>query len=332
MTIQIEAKEISKSFGKLDVLKNVKLAVSQDEIFGIIGESGSGKTTLLNIIVGFMDSDSGKVLFESKPMSKPIKNIIGFATQENCVYNKLTVQENLNYFGKLYSLTDKQIKENSESILKLVELYDYKNMLAEHLSGGMQRRLNIACALIHNPKILILDEPTEDLDPILREEIIMLIKKINSQKTTVIMTSHLLDEAERICDTIAVLHNGIVIASGSPHELIDTYSKSKEIVIKAKDADFSKVLNIIKSIKEDKIIQRREEEIVVYTNDSEDLFPKVVQKIDEAKLDLIKLELKKPSLYEVFEFLVKKVQLKQIKQDEKLNEQKIVLPKEEVAK
>src|SRR3989344_8625018 len=174
MPSQIEIKNLFKSFGQHQVLKDVSLEIPPRKIFGIIGPSGCGKTTLLKTMIGFWTADSGKILYETRDLkrnSKFIRQIVGFATQENCVYPKLTVLENLEYFGTLSNVPRSTLLSNIEKVIKFVRLEDSGDELAENLSGGMQRRLDIAWALIHNPRILILDEPTEDLDPILRKDL-----------------------------------------------------------------------------------------------------------------------------------------------------------------
>ena len=191
----IRIENVTKKFGKHTVLNNLSLSIPDQGIFGIMGLSGCGKTTLLNIMIGFWQPDSGKVFFKSLEVHKNqkiINQIFGFATQDGSVYPKLTVVENLRYFGKLYNMEYSDIERRIPEILKLVELEDSKNVLAEELSTGMYRRLDIACSIIHNPKVLILDEPTGNLDPVLRKKVMAMIKRINDQGTNVIITSHLL--------------------------------------------------------------------------------------------------------------------------------------------
>ena len=185
----LKLEKINKKYGKFIVLNNVNVAVQVGEIFGIIGPSGSGKTTLLHTMIGFIKPDTGKVLFNNNlendnfvPVIKNldyIKKRIGFAAQHPSFYEKLTVFENLDYFGALYNLSKEARLTNINTLLELVELDHAKNIISKNLSGGMQRRLDIACSLIHHPDLLILDEPTSDLDPVLAKHIWNLIKKIN---------------------------------------------------------------------------------------------------------------------------------------------------------
>ncbi len=214
----VQVKGVNKKFGDNIVLRNVNLDVIKGELFCIVGTNGSGKTTLLKMLIGFLDPDEGEVFYHSKNIKKNVKEVrkdFGFATQENAFYPKLTVEENMRYFGNLYGLKKEILKENIEKLLKLVELHGAKKVLAENLSIGMERRLDIACSLIHNPKILILDEPTEDLDVTLRKAILNLIKAINKSGTTIIMTSHLLNEIQDSFDRIAILDNNSIIKVGT---------------------------------------------------------------------------------------------------------------------
>ncbi|MEK6974328.1 MAG: ABC transporter ATP-binding protein [Nanoarchaeota archaeon] len=225
----IELQKVSKKFGKNLVLDNIDLSIPFGEITGIIGASGSGKTTILNLLIGFYKQTSGKIKFQGRDIHKDYQNIsmiFGFATQGGSFYNELSVEENLCYFGKLYNLSLKEIKSRADNLLRLLELENARKFLARSLSTGMQRRLDIACALIHNPKVLILDEPTEDLDPLLRREVIEVLKRVKNTGTTIILTSHLLGEIENLCDKIAILHKGRIMKFDSPATLKKLYGKN----------------------------------------------------------------------------------------------------------
>ena len=190
----IEVKSLTKKFKDRIVLDNVNLDIPEGKIIGIIGINGSGKTTLLKTMLGFYKPNSGNIFYQGKKIEKiarAIKREFGYTSQDSSFYQKLTVKENMKYFGVLYGMHHKELIVNIKEILQFVELEEKKNVLAQNLSGGMQRRLDLACSMVHRPRILILDEPTEDLDPSLRRDIVNVIKKINKQGTTVIITSHL---------------------------------------------------------------------------------------------------------------------------------------------
>lgn len=222
----IQFLSVCKVYSKHIILDNLSLDIPYGEITGIIGSSGSGKTTILNILIGFIKQSSGKILFQSREVLKDITNvstIFGFASQGGSFYHELNVEENLMYFGKLYGLKTKDIKKRVDYLVKTLELESARKILAKSLSTGMGRRLDIACALIHSPKVLILDEPTEDLDPLLRKELIKTLKKIRNDGTTIILTSHLLGELESLCDKIAILKGGKIVKMDTPLNLKKEY-------------------------------------------------------------------------------------------------------------
>lgn len=305
----IEIDNLIKKFGKRLVLDRINLKIPVGSFYGIIGLSGSGKTTLLNILVGFWRPTIGRILYNNQNIFKHrnnFKQMFGFATQAGSVYPTLTIQENMAYFGRLYNMRGSDIAMRTEILLDLVELTGANHVLAEELSTGMQRRLDIACAMIHNPKILILDEPTEDLDPVLRKEILGLLKKINDLGTTIIMTSHMLNEIEAVCDDIAILHNGYIVENGSPIRIKDKYSKNQEIHI---SSDPGKYDLIVKKLEEvdgiQKIIQKRDK-IILYTPNAEFVLAHCMKTLASMKEKILDLHVHKPTMEEVFEVITKR--------------------------
>ena len=213
-SVLIRLQNVTKRFKDKTVLEGINLDIRAGEIFGLIGGNGTGKTTFLNILVGFIRFD-GDILFQLPETgfgsiigkTKEISTSFGFASQEPSFYPKLTVRENLSYFANLFGMPEELIDENMGIVLNLVRLETEKNTLAGYLSYGMQKRLDIGCALMHNPKILILDEPTANLDPNLSKQIWLLIREINRNGTTVIVTSHFLQELSSVCHRIALIHD-----------------------------------------------------------------------------------------------------------------------------
>jgi len=304
----IEMKEVVKRFGKKTVLNGINLKIDNKDVFGIIGTSGSGKTTILNILVGFLKASNGSVAYSSKKLAS-VQNLVnqtfGFASQSGSYYQKLTVGENLEFFGRMYNMKNNDIKEMTNELLVMVDLAESRNKLANELSTGMQRRLDIACAMMHSPNVLILDEPTEDLDPILRKEMLALIKKINVEKnTTIIMTSHLLGEIELICNKIAILNNGRVQEQGSPDELKEEYSKNYEISLQTKNEEYGHVIKALN--RHNCKVFDKKHRIVAYTEKPEDTVKMMLGMIKSKKDKIIELSLNKPSLEEVFEAVIKK--------------------------
>ncbi len=210
---------VSKAYGKRPVLQDLSLSVAAGEIYGLLGPNGAGKTTTLNILCNLLKADRGTIRINDQPVSERTKLLIGVAPQETLIYRYLTCQENLQFFANLYGLRGRSLPSRLQTCLAAVGLSDRATSLAETLSGGMQRRLSLAIALIHQPKLLILDEPTTGLDLEARFEMWELIRQLQRDGITILLTTHLLDEAERLCDRIGLLKQGQLIAAGSLAEL-----------------------------------------------------------------------------------------------------------------
>ena len=240
---------VKKRFGKRAILDGIDLCIPEGKITGIIGASGEGKTTILKILVGFYKPTSGDVFYSKRKNIEDLKNIrkiFGFSTEDGSFYEKLTVLENLIHFGMLYKLKKKDIMRRAENLIALVGLEKAIHTMAEDLSMGMKKRLDVAISLIHNPKVLIMDEPTADLDPVLRNHMLRLIKRINEKGTTVILTTQLLGEMDRICDKIAILYEKKIITQGGPSKVKSDYSA------KTLDEVFRKIFTNREKISEDK--------------------------------------------------------------------------------
>jgi ABC-2 type transport system ATP-binding protein len=302
------------------VLDHINLDIFSGEIFGIIGASGSGKTTLLSTLIGFLKTDSGDVLFKQEHLldfydsqepfrsvfkkQNDVKRIFGFASQSPSFYSKLTVAENLDYFGTLYGLSKIDRQTNSRTLINLMGLTAAKDSLSENLSGGMQKRLDIACALVHDPKVLILDEPTADLDPFLRKHFWKLIKKINKKGTTIILASHNLNELEVLCNRVGILHQSRVASVGTPDQLKDQYSKDEEIHLETFPGNYDMIKDSIKHKNISKM-ENKGTELVIYTSQAEQVLHEILHIIEKHKESLIDVRLSKPSLDEVFLSLAK---------------------------
>lgn len=249
METLIEAKNVTKVFEEKKVLDNVSFSINKNEIFGIIGQSGAGKTVLMKALIGFYRPDSGDIIYNGKSIfqnRKEVLKTIGFASQKHSLYPDLSVRENLKYFGRLYGMKTKDIEESSKKVLELVELSDCSKKLAGKMSGGMQRRLDIACAMVHKPSVLILDEPEAGLDPVLRKHIAELVQKIRNEGTTIILSSHFMNEIEPLCDRVAMLKKGQLVAYGSPMELLTRYSDNYEIVIRSYPGKYATIVAWLK--------------------------------------------------------------------------------------
>ncbi|NUK28887.1 ABC transporter ATP-binding protein [Parageobacillus sp. VR-IP] len=231
----IVAKRVSKSFGKKEVLSNINLTVKEGEIYGLIGPSGSGKTTLVKILVG-MDSDfqgEVEVLGAAMP-NMSVLSKIGYMAQSDALYPELTGEENLQFFASLYKLKKEERKQRIAYAADLVKLTPHLSKKVMAYSGGMKRRLSLAIALIHNPQILVLDEPTVGIDPELRLSIWHELSRLKNEGKTIVVTTHVMDEAEK-CDRLSMVRDGKIITGGSPFELKNQYAVNhlEEVFVKA---------------------------------------------------------------------------------------------------
>jgi len=211
----LKVEQLYKSYPNRPVLQGINLEIKSGEIYGLLGPNGAGKTTLINIICHLLNADQGQVYIAGESWRPSHRYLLGVAPQKDLLYQSLTCAEHLYFFGRIYGVAERELAKRVKQCLRLVGLELRADSLAENLSGGMQRRLNIAIALIHQPKLLILDEPTASLDIESRFEVWQLIRQCQRQGMTLLLTTHLLEEAERMCDRIGILKQGRLIAEGT---------------------------------------------------------------------------------------------------------------------
>lgn len=230
----VNVQGLVKRYDKLVALDYLDLQVEEGEVFGLLGPNGSGKTTAINCLLSLLRYDKGSIEIFGKPM-KPnaydIKKNIGIIMQNVAVFDELTVYENISYFCGLYIKDKNEIKRLTEEAIKFVSLEDYVKFYPKKLSGGLLRRLNIACGIAHKPKLIILDEPTVAVDPQSRNKILEGIMKLNAEGATIIYTSHYMEEVEHICSRIAIIDKGRVIAQGTKDELKAMISIGEKITM-----------------------------------------------------------------------------------------------------
>ncbi len=314
MPALVRLRGVTKRFGTNGVLDNVNVEIPPGSLFGIIGMSGVGKTTLLNMLVGFLEPDGGDVLLQMPDKTEVsvfksrdiVKTMFGFAAQIPSFYAKLTVRENVEHFAALYNLPLAKRISQCDRLLRLVGLERAQHTLAQNLSGGMQKRLDIACALVHEPSILILDEPTADLDPIIRNQIWDLIRQINRQGTTIIVASHLVSEIEKYCSTIAILRNQRMTEIGTTAQLRDIYSKHYEVFLKTQRKEYAKLRAwcakdsaLFLNVKE------KEGMFSVQTPQPRTALQQLLRIIAQNKETITHVNVDRPSIAEVFELLIR---------------------------
>lgn len=234
----IEVKNLEKSYGKLKAVDGLSFKVEKGKILGLLGPNGSGKSTTINCLLSLLNFDNGSIKIMGKEMSPDmyeIKKEIGVVFQDVAVFDELTVYENIDYFCGLY-INDKELrKQYIEDAIALVGLNEFGKFRPKQLSGGLLRRLNIACGIAHKPTLIFLDEPTVAVDPQSRNNILEGIKKLNRDGATIIYTTHYMEEAEQLCDEIIILDKGKVIASGTEKQLKELVSIEEKVTVEIEE-------------------------------------------------------------------------------------------------
>jgi len=246
----IKVDNLVKRYEDLLALDHFSVEVKEGEIFGLLGPNGSGKTTAINCILSLLTYDKGEIKIFDRPMSPDaydIKRNIGIIMQNVAVFDELTVYENIDYFCGLYITNKSTRKKLVEEAIEFVGLEDYRDFYPKKLSGGLLRRLNIACGIAHKPKLIILDEPTVAVDPQSRNNILEGIKKLNKNGATIVYTSHYMEEVEQICTRIAIMDKGRIIASGTKDELKNMIKSGEKITIELFDIN-NDILTDIKNL------------------------------------------------------------------------------------
>ncbi|MDP4164473.1 MAG: ABC transporter ATP-binding protein [Bacillota bacterium] len=236
----LEIKNLTKKFGDFIAVDNMSLNVQEGEIFGFLGSNGAGKSTTINLVSGLLRNNGGEIMILGKSIaseSKFAKMNIGIVPQDLAIYEDMTAYENVRFFAGLYGLRGAELKERAEEALDFVGLLDKQKSYPKNFSGGMKRRLNIACAIAHRPKLIIMDEPTVGIDPQSRNYILNSVRKLNEMGCTIIYTSHYMEEVEEICTRIAIVDHGKVIAEGTKEQLKTIITDTKDIWVEVKTAE-----------------------------------------------------------------------------------------------
>jgi ABC-2 type transport system ATP-binding protein len=230
--VEVEVQHLVKTFGKYEAVKDLSFTIGKGEIFGLLGPNGAGKSTTINMMCGYLEATSGDTLIDGQSIARQprkVKRMIGVVPQEIALYNDLTSLENLEFFGEIYGLSSQERKERAQTLLHFVGLYDRRKEAVKKFSGGMQRRINMAIALMHQPSFLMMDEPTVGVDPQSREHIFSTIEQLRDQGTTILYTTHYMEEAERLCNRIAIMDEGQIIALGTLEQLLELRDQNCEV-------------------------------------------------------------------------------------------------------
>ena len=293
----IKLNNISKSFKTINALNDASLDIKEGEFFGLLGPNGAGKTTLMNILIGYLYADSGSVYINGEEVKRTelkFRSELGFVPQSVALYGDLTAEENLKFFGSLYNIDSSVLQNNIKDYLNAVGLYDRRKDTVKNFSGGMKRRLNLITALLHNPKVLLCDEPTVGVDPQSRNTIFDFLEKLNRDGLTIVYTTHYMEEAERLCNRVAIIDNGNIIAAGTTDELLKLLPEKGHIFVSINNLpdlfpDLNRFGNAIKN----------QDKYEIKLNEGINLSA-FVKALEENNIGTENLILQKPTLEELF--------------------------------
>lgn len=292
----LEVRDLQKSYGKNSALRGVTFSVQAGTCFGLLGPNGAGKSTTMKILTGIVDADGGETHMLGLEIAKhqtTIRRQVGYVPQAITLYEKLSARDNLVFFGEMYGVSGKELNRRIEEVLELTGLLSRAKEAVEKFSGGMKRRINIAAALLHKPKLLILDEPTVGIDPQSRNHIFEMIRSLKAQGVTTIYSTHYMEEVEALCDDIAIIDQGKVITQGSLQNLLLRFSKQAIYV----EADRFETLPPFPGATK---VARKDRGYVIEADPVVDGMRHILQAASEQGIEIHALEIMRPSLESVF--------------------------------
>jgi ABC-2 type transport system ATP-binding protein len=294
----ISVKNITKKFPSVTALDNVSVEIKEKEFFGLLGPNGAGKSTLMNIVIGYLDAEEGEILIDGERMNTErleLRKKIGLVPQTLALYEEISAKENLEIFGSFYGINKKELRYIIADKLKMVGLFERQKDKVKTFSGGMKRRLNLAASLLHDPKIILCDEPTVGIDPQSRNAIFDYLESLNDEGKTIIYTTHYMEEAERLCSRIAVIDFGHIISVGTLDELLDELEYRQSITI-SKNPATEKYITELKSFgtiidEHDKFELQPDDGLIL-----SDFF----KKVEETGINYSSVNIRRPSLEALF--------------------------------
>lgn len=298
----IEVKNLIKEYKEIKAVDNLSFEVHEGEILGLLGPNGSGKTTTINCLLSLLNYSSGNIKIfgkEMKPDSYDIKSKIGVVFQEVAVFDELTVYENIDYFCGLYINNKETRKKHIEDAINLVGLENFKNFYPKKLSGGLLRRLNIACGIAHKPKLIFLDEPTVAVDPQSRNNILDGIKKLRDNGATIVYTTHYMEEVEILCDRVIILDKGKILATGKTDELKELAKIEEKISIEINDLDIN-YIDKIKELKNVEDVKYSSNILLVTYKKGKNNLVEIMEYLKKNNIKYNKIYSERPTLNDVF--------------------------------
>jgi len=298
----LSCSNLSKRFGDKIAVEGLSFSIGKGECYGLLGPNGAGKTTTISMLCGLMPCDSGEVKILGQRLthrSIEPRAYIGYVPQEIALYPELSPYDNLVFFGKLYGLQGKYLKQRISEVLEIVGLSDRARDKVQTFSGGMKRRANIAVGLLHNPKLLVLDEPTVGVDPQSRNAILESILDLRGYGMAILYTTHYMEEATRLCHRIGIIDNGHLIAEGTLRDLIDKFTTGNRLRVEPR-RDITVLKQACEKIFGKDCIDLKGPYIYVTTQETDQAFFRIAKLANELLIPLISLELEQPNLEDVF--------------------------------
>jgi len=298
----VEARGLVKRYGELVAVKGIDFNIRQGEIFGFLGPNGAGKTTTISMLSCLLEPTSGHATIDGLDVVRDaaqVKRIIGLVPQEIALYPTLSGRDNLNFFGRIYGLRGRRLRERVDAALEIVGLSERAKDAVQTYSGGMKRRLNLAAGLLHEPKVLFLDEPTVGVDPQSRNHIFENVERLNREGLTILYTTHYMEEAERLCHRVAIMDEGRIIALDTPQNLIKVLGGGV-IHVGVQDGLSEEMLSKIRQLSTVKDVAPLDGKLKVETVDAQRALVDIIAIFNQADAAITSLEILEPNLESVF--------------------------------
>jgi len=296
----VEVSSLNKSFGNIEALKGISFHIKPGECYGLLGPNGAGKTTTISILSAILKPDGGAIRVAGfDPGKEPLKSKkrIGVIPQEIALYNELSARDNLLFWGSLYSIPREELAERTRNVLDLLGLTDRAKDKIKTYSGGMKRRVNFASALLHDPDVLLMDEPTVGIDPQSRNHIFEVVEKLHGEGMTIVYTTHYMEEAERLCDRIGIIDNGNIIAQGTLDDLRTSGSMKETVVISFTNLTDS----LYEKMREDRDgLQRQGDTLHFHSMNIQQELARIILDCNRAGLDIRDIDIRKINLETIF--------------------------------